>query len=252
MAVKVALAAIESARIGKPIDIATFEEPPLVATNKASAIQVTVVSDEQVDRLVNYIKGLSDFEFVNSIDGQYNHMGATLTDAVLQAGVNYTTVVKPRVQHILQHYPEARTTSGFLALLNRETPEKLLNWQPGRKPNTLRQLTELLATKGLEGEADIRLWLQAETNRAILRELHGIGSKTIDYLQILVGDQGVAVDRHIYNFLANAGITNVNYEQAHHFVSEAARLLDVPLATLDHSIWRYMSKSKETPRSGVQ
>jgi thermostable 8-oxoguanine DNA glycosylase len=172
-------------------------------------------------------------------------MGATLTDTVLQAGVNYTTVVKPRVQQILQQFPEAQTTSGFLALLQRETPEKLLNWQPGRKPNTLLALATVLASEGLEVEAAVRLWLQQETNRAKLRTIHGIGPKSIDYLQILVGGQSVAVDRHIYAFLANAGFQNVTYEMAHRLVSEAARLLDVPLATLDHSIWRYMAQSNE-------
>jgi hypothetical protein len=35
----------------------------------------------------------------------YGHMGATLTDAVLQSGISYETVVLPRVERILRDYP---------------------------------------------------------------------------------------------------------------------------------------------------
>ena len=43
-------------------------------------------------------------------------MGATITDAMLQAGVKWKTVVKPRRDNIIK-YPEARTTTGFHNLL---------------------------------------------------------------------------------------------------------------------------------------
>jgi len=35
------------------------------------------------------------------------HLGAVLADSILQAGLNYTTVVRPRVLAILQVYPSS-------------------------------------------------------------------------------------------------------------------------------------------------
>ena len=40
-----------------------------------------------------------------------------LTDAVLQAGPRYETVVWPQVQHGMEAFPAAATTPGFLAVL---------------------------------------------------------------------------------------------------------------------------------------
>ena len=52
-------------------------------------------------------------------------MGATITDAVLQAGLRYETVVWPRVQHVMT-IPEAATTSGFLAVLRERGGEEVV------------------------------------------------------------------------------------------------------------------------------
>ena len=40
----------------------------------------------------------------------YYNMAATLTDSVLQAGMNYKSVVYPRVYNILSKYSDYRTT----------------------------------------------------------------------------------------------------------------------------------------------
>jgi hypothetical protein len=50
---------------------------------------------------------------LQDFDEPYGHMGATLTDAILQQGIDYTTVVEPRVNNILTTYPEAKATTQF-------------------------------------------------------------------------------------------------------------------------------------------
>jgi len=55
----------------------------------------------------------------------YNRRGATITDAVLQAGLRYETVVWPRVQHDMT-IPEAATTSGFLGVLRERGGEEVV------------------------------------------------------------------------------------------------------------------------------
>lgn len=67
--------------------------------------------------LAAYLQSLPGFEVVVPLEASYLHMGATLTDAVLQAGVNYAHVVQPRVERVRSRYPEATTASAFLALL---------------------------------------------------------------------------------------------------------------------------------------
>ncbi len=50
--------------------------------------------------LVKYLSTLDGFVIVDDPDGPYHHMGATITDAILQAGTTYETVVRPRVKRI--------------------------------------------------------------------------------------------------------------------------------------------------------
>lgn len=67
-------------------------------------------------RVQSYLESLSGFQFVE-LDEPYGHIGATLTDAIFQAGINYTSVVLPRVERVHRH-ERAKSISGFLALLH--------------------------------------------------------------------------------------------------------------------------------------
>ena len=191
--------------------------------------------------LAAYIRGLPAFEIVTSIDGNYAHMGATLVDAVLQAGVKYETVVRPRVRRLIDDYPQARTTSGFAQLLKNPGPKQLLSWSGERKLRALADLTTLLLREQVESEDDFRAWVSKPNNVDRLRSIKGIKKKTADYIHILLGRQSVAVDRHLLNFLKMAGLEAHSYEEAHRLIHEAAGLLGVQPSILDHSIWRYMS-----------
>src|SRR4051812_23630981 len=106
--------------------------------------------DTQPTQLATYLQSLPGFEIVIPLEGSYAHMGATLTDAVLQAGINYAHVVQPRVERVRLCYPEATTTSAFLSLLGRETPHRLLNWKGRRKLDTLLALTTFLVAQQVE------------------------------------------------------------------------------------------------------
>ena len=46
----------------------------------------------------------------------YNNMAATLSDAILQAGMNYKTVVMPRISNILYNYSDFISTCDFIIL----------------------------------------------------------------------------------------------------------------------------------------
>ncbi|MFV2044790.1 MAG: hypothetical protein ACC700_16340, partial [Anaerolineales bacterium] len=198
---------------------------------------------------VSHIKSLDDFIIVDEIDGSYNHMGATIADAILQAGTNYATVVEPRVNAILKTYPDARTTTAFRDLLERVGVKEVLSWKDDEKPNRVLALTEFLLSEGIDTEQELRNWISADQNRERIQVVHGVGPKTADYLRILVGFQTAAVDRYVYRLLEEAGIATVSYEDAREILNLAADSLGVERSRFDHSVWKHMSQRKEVRRS---
>ena len=143
----------------------------------------------QAENLAIYIRSLPDFRIVVSIDDPYGHIGATLTDAVLQAGINYKKVVQPRAERVRDAYPEAQTTSGFAHALEQFGVGRVLNWGSGPKPERLQALVSLLLQNGIETENQLRIWLENPANLQRLRQIKGIKDKTAHYLHILVGAQ---------------------------------------------------------------
>lgn len=200
--------------------------------------------------LADYVQSLDGFVLVNYIDGNYGHMGATIADAVLQAGTKYDTVVRPRIRRIREVYPEATTTSAFWQLLQEKGPKTVLSWRDDEKPNRVAGLTKFFLSEGIETEKQLSEWMASESNRSRLLRIRGVGAKTADYIKILVGSQTAAVDRHVYTLLGEAGIQTSSYEEAREITNLAADLLGVERAFFDHSIWQYMAH-RESPQSGT-
>jgi len=191
-----------------------------------------------------YVSGLSDFRYVKP-EVPYDHMGATITDAVLQPGLNYETVVKPRVDAIFKKYPTAKTTSGFVKLLAETDPRTLLNWKDFEKPSRLVGVAEFFKKEQVENEKQLKIWLEKEPNLIKLDAVRGVGKKTIDYFKILCGIPTAAIDRHLLNFLRQAGVDVNTYEEAKEVIDKTAGLIGKDTALLDHSIWKYMSQKQK-------
>ncbi|RLC74972.1 MAG: hypothetical protein DRI61_15690 [Chloroflexi bacterium] len=196
--------------------------------------------EDKIKLLIKYISSLSNFQIIEP-DIPYNHMGATITDAMLQAGTKWETVVSPRVKNLKNNYPEAKTTTGFLKLLERIGPKKLLKWNDSEKPNRILRVTSFFVKEGVETEADLKTWLENETNITRLKELRGIGNKTADYFKILSGIRTSAIDRHLARFLSMAGIKIESYSEAREIINKTAERMGIDKSTLDHSIWKYMA-----------
>jgi hypothetical protein len=203
--------------------------------------------ENKATALAKYIGTLSDFQIVNP-EYPYDHMGATITDAMLQAGINYNTVVKPRVDQVYA-LPEAKTTSGFLKLLERTNPQLLLKWK-GEKPNRILRVTKLFVKENIEAEEQLKLWLKEEENLQKLGNIKGVGGKTLDYFKMLSGIHTSAIDRHLRSFLHRAGVQVDSYLEAQEVINKAANKLKIKESVLDHSIWKYMSDRKGTNTCG--
>ncbi len=160
--------------------------------------------------LLAYLDTFVDFDIEEQVEGMYDHMGATIADAILQAGTTYATVVKPRVNAILRNYPKENTTSSFLKLLVSEGAKAVLNWKDDEKPNRILALTRFLIGEGIETEEDLLLWIAHDENLKKVKSVRGVGPKTADYLRILVGYQTTAVDRYVFRLIEEAGLGRTN------------------------------------------
>jgi hypothetical protein len=170
-------------------------------------------------------------------------MGATIIDGILQAGLNYDNVVKPRVEKFKSEYPNCTTTSQFADLINKEDLSAIVNMK-GQKIDRIKLLVKFLKTEKIETEDDFYDWLSIPENLVTLATLKGIKDKTIDYFKILTGHKNtVAIDVRLINFikLALPVIKTISYEDAHELLMLTAKELKVEASTLDYSIWKYMS-----------
>ena len=171
----------------------------------------------------------------------YNHIGAVVADAVLQAGLNYSKVVKPRISSILETFPHATTVNVLVELIKAEGSSQFLQWKHNEKISRFDSLVAFLDEAEIETTCDLREALQDYGFRAAIRLVRGVGPKTVDYMACLVGVDSIAVDRHIRGFADSAGLENDSYEYLYDVFSFAADLLSVSRREFDASIWHYQS-----------
>lgn len=200
----------------------------------------------KVRDLITYICNARDFHLIAAPDCPYkNHIGALLTDVILQAGLNYQHVVAPRVFKVLNEYPVAYTINRFSAVLQKHSIETVLDWHDSEKQIRMIRILEFCKAQGIQNSYQLKIYLvKSKSNSANFKSIRGIGDKTYDYLLKLLGVESVAVDRHIYKFISDAGIIYKDYKEAKQIVEYAADMMKISRRTLDYSIWLYMSNKK--------
>ncbi|EMC0409323.1 TPA: hypothetical protein ACVU4T_000623 [Vibrio parahaemolyticus] len=171
----------------------------------------------------------------------YDHMGAILADSVLQAGLNYTTVVRPRVLAILNTYSEMKSTCELARLLQQDGPQKILNWTHSTKLSRFENLVSYMLNNDIHTASDLKNKLMKDDFCSDLQSLNGIGPKTVDYMKCLVGIDSIAVDRHIRSFAKSAGIENSDYTFLKDVFCSAADLLTISRRGFDSWVWRTLS-----------
>lgn len=173
-----------------------------------------------------------------------DHLGAIMADAILQAGLNYRTVVYPRVTRILDHYPEAHSLQGVKAIIQTGRLTEFLRWGHATKLGRFLELACYFDQTHVETAADLRSYFDEQDFRYGLLGLPGIGPKTVDYLGCLVGVDVIAVDRHIRTFARKSGVAIENYEVLRAVFSYAADLLELSRRDFDSWVWTMMSAER--------
>ncbi len=197
-------------------------------------------------RLKEYISQIDDFKFIEPEYCPYiNHVGALFTDTILQAGVNYRSVVWPRVAHVLDTFPHATTVSIFAEILEDYGTANVLHWSNAEKTQRMNELVLFCLDHQIETSRQLTEFMRYEQNVNMLKDIHGIGNKTCDYLKRLLGFDTVAVDRHIRSFIESADIFCNDYYDIKEIVEYAADFMEKTRRELDYSIWSYMSRKEQ-------
>lgn len=166
------------------------------------------------------------------------HMGAVLADSVLQAGLNYTTVVRPRVLAILRVHPTRHTISSLVSLVRDGNAGAFLNWRHHEKVSRFEALVAFMDDWGIDDVKDLRAGLASQQFRDAIQTVNGIGPKTVDYMACLIGLDSIAVDRHVRTFAKLVGVENDDYHFLHKSFCCAADLLSLPRREFDAWLWR--------------
>ena len=145
----------------------------------------------------------------------YHHMGAIITDSVLQAGLNYRSVVYPRIYNLLTTYADYNTTSDFIILMQTIPLSDLISWNNPKKLQLIHSISWMLFDNKIEN----------------------------DNMKTLSGNPVFAIDRHLLNFLKLADIYTSTYQEASSIYHRAAKMLCKDEYELDKQIWNYMSMS---------
>ncbi|MEP7457520.1 hypothetical protein [Phyllobacterium sp. SB3] len=173
-----------------------------------------------------------------TVRASYDHMGAVLADSVLQAGLNYRSVVLPRVAAILDRFPNHDCTSKLVELIEGGETSSFLNWQHPEKIGRFEALVRFLSRQSVENVVVLKHRLQDGSFILPLREVRGIGPKTVDYMQCLVGIDSIAVDRHVRTFAKRVGVIEDDYDFLRSVFCNAADLLSVSRRDFDAWVWR--------------
>ncbi len=224
---------------------------------------------KDTQKVVEYIHALTDFTMVSvgtsvefkvgsevmlDTDTTYQHIGGTITDGILQAGLRYETVVKPRVEKI-RAFHQAKTVSDFLNFMQDNRIEDVIDWHNNpEKVERIKRVAYFFKSEGIETEEGLKMWFEANPQNAEkFKQIKGIGNKSVDYFKILSGIKNTsAIDVHLVRFLENAGIGLPNagsYEYARTLIINIAQNLKVEVVDLDHSIWKYGSSGKNKSKS---
>ncbi|MFF2173175.1 HhH-GDP family DNA glycosylase [[Kitasatospora] papulosa] len=170
--------------------------------------------------------------------GGWTHMGAVISDASFQARSRYRATILPRILALQTAWPDAATVKGFQARLAADDLATAMNFHYARKVAKAQNITDLLAAHGVDTRDDLHAWLGIQLNRAALRAVKDVGPKTVDYLGNLVGESQIAVDVHLRAFAAEAGVTDLRYEQLRTTYEHAAALLGHEPGSMEHAVWR--------------
>jgi len=198
---------------------------------------MTAADLRSVTALLRFLE--PSFPAVPSLALPYGNMAALLADVSLQAGLNYSHVVRPRVAEILEAYPDCRRVRDLSRLLEQVPVCRLLRWKDPIKLSRFISLFDVLLEQRIDGVEDLAAWSDTTEGRAKLMGIRGIGKKTVDYLRLLCGRSTFPIDRHFARFLWLAGVNveRCGYDYAQQLLLESCHALGFEPRATEKRLW---------------
>ncbi|MCK5051935.1 MAG: hypothetical protein KAS53_09450 [Candidatus Cloacimonetes bacterium] len=166
---------------------------------------------------------------------------AVLAEVVLQSGMNYNNVVRPRIVRILKNYPDLNTIDKMNNVLDFNKVQEILIWKGKIRIKRFLKLVFFLNEQRINSTDELKLWLSLTSNQNQLLELEGIGPKSLDYLKLLVGISTIPIDRHLSNFAEMSGVSTKKYDYLSNLYKQVCKYLKVEYHILDSAIWNFMN-----------
>jgi endonuclease III len=198
------------------------------------------MSSQQLERVKELLHFLQPaFPNVRPAGAAYQNMAALLADVSLQAGLNYQSVVWPRVKSIMERYPECRGTGDVLQILEKVRAQDLLRWKGPDKIARFENILNLLVRYQISTIDDLAIWSDETPARTALLGIQGIGEKTVDYLRLLCGKASFPIDRHFTRFLKLAGVdvSVCGYDTAQQLLMDSCAELGIEPRVAENSLW---------------
>ncbi|XKH58397.1 hypothetical protein LG293_17375 (plasmid) [Citricoccus nitrophenolicus] len=208
-------------------------------TKRAAAKAAQIAGD--ADKLLAYM----DREGIDGGTGSRTpraHMGGLIADSALQRQQKYLATVVPRVNGLIEAWPDANTTTGFLDRSAAGTLSSTVNWPEGERIVQMQATAQALAVEGVETVEQMLVRFTDESTRLPLRQalrrVPNVGAKTTDYLEILSGSEKVAaIDVRIRRATGRAGIVRTGYFYLQDVLNHAAAQRGWTVGSLDVVLW---------------
>jgi hypothetical protein len=174
----------------------------------------------------------------------WTHMGAIIADAALQRRQRYASTVLPRVRALQAAWPDAATTTGFLARIRAGGDlHAVLSWKGVDRIDQIVAMATVLEHLEIDTSEQLGLALGGE-GRAAIRHAFGrvrhVGRKTLDYLDVLTGSEdAVAIDVRVRHVAGKAGIKDLTYAHLASVVRAAAAIRGWAASDLDAALWAH-------------
>lgn len=139
---------------------------------------------------------------------------------------------------------DAATTQGLLTRLASEDLRQALNWKGPKRVGKVEPMARVLWSHRIDDVPGFRETLRDPVRRAAVRSdldgVWGVGRKTLNYLNILVGDSdAVAIDARITSVARAAGITRLTPAYLEDVITEAADRGGWRPGVLDAAMWKH-------------
>lgn len=193
------------------------------------------------DKLLTYLDA-NGVDASTQVTRGWDHLGAVIVDAALQRRQRYKGTVEPRVRELIAAWPDAETAAGFRARINDGGLGRVIRWKSEDRLIQINEILHVFEAELINTVSDLREHFASPIRRAdlrkALRSVKHVGPKTLDYIEILIGNHSaVAIDVRIQKVASKAGITNHAYSHLSDVIHAAAAKRGWRPGDLDAVLW---------------